>query len=93
MPALALLGVVLVVISLVEKRTVWRILGLLVVVLLTAAEIGMLSMLRLPVYSGPITVGRPFPAFESSRADGTPFAQADLAGGQNTVLVFFRGRW
>ena len=93
MPALALIGIVLVAISLVEKRNIWRIVALLVVVLLTAAELGLLSMLRLPAYTGPITVGRPFPAFETSRADGVPFANGDLAGSQNNVLVFFRGRW
>ena len=93
MPALALLGVVLVVIALVEKRTIWRVLGLLVVVLITAAEIGFLFMVRLPAYSGPIAVGQSFPAFETSRADGTPFAHRDLAGDQKSVLVIFRGRW
>ena len=93
MPALALIGIVLVAISLVEKRNIWRIVALLVVVLLTAAELGLLSMLRLPAYTGPITVGRPFPAFETSRADGVPFANGNLAGSQNNVLVFFRGRW
>jgi len=93
MPALAVIGVVLVVISLFERRTVWRVLALLAVVLLAGGELALLYALRLPSYTGPITVGRPFPAFEAKRADGTPFTQRDLAGDRNNVLVFFRGRW
>jgi len=93
MPTMASLGVVLVVVSLLERRTVWRVFALLVVVLLAGAEWAVLCALRLPAYMGPIAVGRPFPAFETSRADGTPFTQRDLAGDRNSVLVFFRGRW
>jgi hypothetical protein len=93
MPVLATLGVVLIVTSLREKRTVWRVLALLGVSLFAAAEWGMLYAFRLPAYTGPIVVGKPFPKFETSRADGTPFTQADLAGDRNNVLVFFRGRW
>jgi hypothetical protein len=93
MPALASLGLVLVVLSLLEKRTVWRVLALLVVTLLTGAEWAFLYAMRLPPYKGPIAVGRPFPAFETKRADGTPFTERDLAGDLNSVLVFFRGRW
>ena len=93
MPALALLGVVLVVMSLWQRRTVWRVLALLAVVLLAGAELAVLHAMRLPPYAGPIAVGRPFPAFEVRRADGTPFTQADLTGDRNQVLVFFRGRW
>ncbi len=93
MPALGVLGVVLVVISLVERRTVWRVFALSAVVLLTGAELAFLYALRLPPYTGPIAVGRAFPAFEARQADGAPFTQRDLAGDRNNVLVFFRGRW
>ncbi len=93
MPALSSLGVVLIVISLLERRNVWRGLALMVVVLFASAEWAMMLGLRLPPYTGPITVGRPFPVFETVRADGTPFTQRDLAGERNNVLVFFRGRW
>jgi hypothetical protein len=92
-PALASLGVCLVIISLVERRTIWRVVALTAVMLLAGAEWAILYAMRLPPYTGPITVGRPFPAFETTRADGTPFAQSNLAGEQHTVLVFFRGRW
>jgi hypothetical protein len=93
MPVLGLLGAILIVISLFERRTIWRALSLLAVLLLLSAELAMLYVLRLPPYAGPITVGRAFPAFETMRADGTPFAQSNLAGERNNVLVFFRGRW
>ena len=93
MPAAALLGVALVVASLWKRRTVWRVLALVVVVLLAGFELMALNAMRLPPYVGPIAVGRPFPAFEARRADGTPFTQNDLIGDQHHALVFFRGRW
>jgi hypothetical protein len=93
MPAAALLGVALVVASLWKRRTVWRVLALVVVMLLAGFELLALNALRLPLYTGPIAVGRPFPAFEARRADGTPFTQNDLIGDRHHALVFFRGRW
>jgi FtsH-binding integral membrane protein len=93
MPALAILGVVLVAFSLIEKRTVWRALSLLLLVLLSGAELAMLYAMRLPAYTGPVAAGQPFPAFAAMRADGTPFTQQDLAGGPKNIFVFFRGRW
>ncbi len=93
MPTLAFLGAVLIGLSLWKRRTFWRMLALGTVVLLTCAEIAAFTATRLPPYTGPITVGRPFPAFESKRADGTLFTQHDLAGEQDSALVFFRGRW
>ena len=93
MPALASLGAVCAIISLVKRRTTWRIIALSALLLLAGAEWAMLYALRLPAYTGPIVVGQPFPPFETTRADGTPFKQTDLTGTQNNVLVFFRGRW
>ena len=93
MPALALLGVALVLVSLWKRSTVWRVLALLAVVLLAGAEMAVLHALRLPPYAGPIAVGSSFPAFEARRADGMPFTQDDLTGDRHQVLVFFRGRW
>jgi len=93
MPTLASLGVVLVIVSLLERRTVWRVFALLAVVLLATTEWAFLYAVRLPSYTGALAVGRPFPVFETKRADGTPFTQRDLAGDRNNVLVFFRGRW
>jgi hypothetical protein len=93
MPAAALLGVALVTASLWKRRTAWRALALVVVALLAGLELMALNAMRLPPYTGPIAVGRPLPAFEAKRADGTPFTQDDLVGGQHHALVFFRGRW
>lgn len=93
MPMMASLGVLLVILSLFERRTIWRLLALSAVTLLAGAEWAFLYATRLPPYTGPIVVGRPFPSFETMRADGTPFTQRDLAGDQNNLLVFFRGRW
>jgi hypothetical protein len=93
MPIMALLGAALVALSLWKKRTTWRALGFVVVVLLAGTEIAFLFAMRLPPYVGPISVGRPFPAFEAKRADGGPFIQNDLIGDRHEVLVFFRGRW
>src|SRR5262249_686336 len=93
MPALALLGVALVVMSLWQRRTVWRVLALLAVLLLAGAELAALNALRLPPYAGPIAVGRPFPAFEARRAGGTRVTQGDLTGEPHHLPVFFRRRW
>ena len=93
MPAAALLGAALVAASLREKRTVWRVLALVVVLLLVGFEVIALNSMRLPRYTGPVAVGKSFPAFEAKLADGSPFTQASLAGDRDTVMVFFRGRW
>jgi hypothetical protein len=93
MPALGMVGAVCLVVSLWKKRTIWRILALLFVVLLAGFEWTFLLATRLPAYTGPVVVGQPFPAFATTRSDGTKFTQDDLHDGQNHVLVFFRGRW
>ena len=93
MPALSSLGVVCAIISLVKKRTAWRVVALSVLLIIAGAEWAMLYALRLPPYTGPIVVGQPFPPFETIRSDGTPFGQTELTGRANNVLVFFRGRW
>ena len=81
------------VVSLSQARTVWRVLALLLVMLFAGAEWMFMYKERLPAYTGPVATGRPFPAFATTRADGTPFTQRDLQGDSNNVLVFFRGRW
>ncbi len=93
MPVLGLIGAFLGVLSLSEKRTVGRVFALLAVVLLTGAEFAFLYAVRLPPYTGPIAKGRPFPAFNTTLADGRQFTQRDLISDQSSVLVFFRGRW
>jgi hypothetical protein len=93
LPISATLGVLLIVVSLWQARTFWRILALVLVVLLAGTEWVVLLRARLPAYAGPVAADQSFPAFTTARADGTPFTQRDLAGDQNSVLVFFRGRW
>jgi hypothetical protein len=93
LPITGALGVLLIVLSLRQARTVWRVLALGLVGLLTAVGVVLLVKARLPDYAGPVKVDEPFPAFEVARADGTPFTQRDLVGDKNSLMVFFRGRW
>jgi hypothetical protein len=93
-PALATAGAGLVVLALVRSRSVWRWAAAVFFVLFAAAEwAAVLVLLSTPPYTGPAQAGRPFPAFATTLADGSPFTEESLKGGQNTVLVFFRGRW
>src|SRR3954469_15358926 len=73
MPAAALLGAALLAASLRERRSVWRVLALVVVLLLGGFEVMALNSMRLPRYTGPVAVGKPFPAFEAKLADGSSF--------------------
>jgi hypothetical protein len=93
LPCSATLGVVFIAVSLWQARSLWRVLGLLLVVVLAGFEWLFLLGLPLPPYTGKIAAGQPFPPFEVVRADDTPFTQKNLEGDQNNVLVFFRGRW
>jgi cytochrome oxidase Cu insertion factor (SCO1/SenC/PrrC family) len=94
LPVLGKVAAAVVFAALFRKATATRVvLGLLFTLLAAFEWYMMLSALRLPAYAGPVTAGHPFPAFTSTRADGTPFTQDDLKGDGNTVLVFFRGRW
>jgi hypothetical protein len=90
------LGVVLLVVSLWQRRTIVRLLAFVLLLLLAGAEWMFLLGTPLPPYSGPIAVGQTIPAFTTSRSDGKSFTQHDLQGDQgdkDSVLVFFRGHW
>jgi len=93
MPIAATVGLLFVIASLWQARTVWRVLALLLVLLLAGGGWAFMLLMRLPAYTGPVAAGQPFPAFTAARADGTPFTQDDLKGSQTNVLVIFRGRW
>lgn len=93
LPLSATLGVLLIVASLRQTRTVWRGFALVLVVILAVAEWGFVVRTRQPAYAGPVAADESFPAFASACADGSPFTRRDLDGGQNNLLVFFRGRW
>ncbi|MFN0018264.1 MAG: hypothetical protein ACKVP0_08400 [Pirellulaceae bacterium] len=93
-PALATLAVVFMAASLAQSRTVWR----YAVTGFTTLFAGLVWLMFLigmaaPPYTGSVEVGRAFPKFETTLAGGKGFSQADLTGDQNTILLFFRGRW
>ena len=92
LPLTATFGALLVATSLWQRRGVWRAIALVFVLLLTLGEWGFVLATRLPAYSGPVAVGKPFPDFSTTRSDGTSFTRSDLAD-QDTALLFFRGRW
>ena len=93
-PALAVLGVFLVLLSLRRRFTIVRVLALAVALLLAGLQGWFFaSYSRLPAYAGPARAGEPFPAFEPVRAAGQPLTRTDLEGDRATVVVFFRGRW
>ncbi len=91
---LAAVGPGLLVLALVRNRTLWRWAALVLFGLVAVGEwVLFLGLVSAPDYAGPAQAGQPFPAFSATLADGSPFTQEHLKGGQNTVLVFFRGRW
>ncbi len=93
-PVLATLGALLLLVAERRRGTILRKVVMLVVLCLAGLEWAVLvEFMKLPPYKGPLEVGKPFPAFHSTRADGRPFTQADLRDGSRHVLVFFRGRW
>jgi len=92
-PVLATLGALVIVYSLVLRRTIWRWGTAGLFTLLAGGIWLMFFALAAPPYTGPVTVGRAFPNFETKLASGASFSQADLQGDQDTVLLFFRGRW
>ena len=93
MPIMATVGAVLVLISVWQRRSVFRIVVLVLITLLAGAEWAFLTAVRLPAYAGPVAVGRPFPSFATLRSDGVALTQRDLEGDVDNVMVFFRGRW
>ncbi len=93
-PILATVGVALAVTALVRSRSAWRWATAVLLTLLAAAEwVFLLVLMSTPAYTGPAKAGQPFPAFTTTLADGSTFTQDNLKGEQNTVLLFFRGRW
>jgi hypothetical protein len=93
-PALATIGVLLVLLSLQRRTSAWRGIAFVLVAALAGLQWWfLLGYTRLPTYTGPVAAGESFPAFAAKRANGTPFTRADLAGDQATALVFFRGHW
>ncbi len=93
-PILATAGVLVAVLAVCRRPRVLSIVGLVVLAGVCGLEwFMMLVATKTPVYNGPATAGQKLPTFTTTRADGGPFADSDLASGQETVLLFFRGRW
>lgn len=94
LPVLGTVGALLVLASLGRRRSVGRILLFALFGFLAFGEwFFLLSLSKLPNYSGPVAVGKPFPAFATTWADGTPFTEANLPGDRDTIMVFYRGHW
>jgi hypothetical protein len=92
-PVLATLGAILLVVAVAKRRTIPRVLGLVLVVAFAGLQWYLFGvLLKLPDYNGP-AVGQPVPAFTATRADGRTFRDSDLRDGSRQVLVLFRGRW
>jgi hypothetical protein len=93
-PALASAGAGLLLLSVARRRSVPRILVLVLVTAFAGLQWYFLaSMLKLPDHDGPARAGKQLPPFRAAFADGRPFTEADLRDGSRRVLTFFRGRW
>ena len=93
-PVLATLGAFLLVVALVRRRSIPRVIALVLVTAFAGLQWYFLVVLfKLPPYEGPARAGQPIPAFRSTFADGRSFTDDDLRDGSRHVLVFFRGRW
>jgi energy-converting hydrogenase Eha subunit E len=93
-PILATLGVVLLVLSLRQRRSIARFIAVgLVAAFCAFSWFALGALIRLPEYTGPAVATKKLPPFSTTLADGRPFTHADLENGQTTVLTFFRGRW
>jgi len=95
-PALATVGAVLLIVSVARRRTIARLVAMVLILLLAGFEwYAFASLLRLPEYHGPARAGQPLPAFSATFADGHAFTDADLRDrdGSRRAMVFFRGRW
>ncbi len=88
LPCTATVATPFLVIALWQRRSVWRVLALVLVAAICAAEWGMLVGARLPEYTGPVAVGQPFPTFATQRADGMAFTQRDLAARSTACWSF-----
>src|SRR5439155_2098873 len=89
---LATVGVALVLLALLRKRTVWRFALFALCSLLAAGEwYFLLSLSKLPAYTGAVVAGSSIPPFRTTLASGSVFDQDSLRGEQHTALVFFRG--
>jgi hypothetical protein len=93
-PLLATAGLALMIASVWRSRGVVRMVLLALFTVVCGFEwFSLLVGMASPAYTGPAQPGREIPEFTATFADGTPFTEKDLAQGQSTIVLFFRGRW
>ena len=94
LPISATVGVILVAWSILKARTITRFIVLAIIGLLALGHwYFIVGESRLPQYAGPVVPGHAIPHFTTKKADGSVFTERDLAGTENSAVVFFRGRW
>ncbi len=93
-PLMASLGIVLMIASVLQRRSALRGAALVFFALLCGGEwYLMLVATKTPAYTGPAQPGGKLPPFAAMLADGTPFTNKHVENEVRSVLVFFRGRW
>jgi hypothetical protein len=94
LPVLATCGVLLMAVSVWQRRGIVRSVALAVFVLLCGSGwYFVLVASKTPLYVGPAQPGNKLPPFTAALADGRPWTEGDLERGERSVLLFFRGRW
>src|SRR2546430_14179579 len=78
MPALTTLGVLLLLGSLARRRSVTRIVALVLIFALAGFQWFILLYSKLPSYEGPARTGLTMPVFQTALADGRSFTDKDL---------------
>jgi hypothetical protein len=93
-PILATLGAFLLLVAVFSRRSIPRLIALVLVAAFAGLQWYFLAVLmKLPEYTGPARKGEPIPAFHTTLADGRSFTEEDLRDGSRHAMVFFRGRW
>jgi hypothetical protein len=93
-PVLATLGALLLLVAVVRRRSIPRVITLVLVAAFAGLQWYFLAVLtKLPEYTGPARAGEPMPVFHGTLADGRPFTQEDFRDESRHVMAFFRGRW
>jgi hypothetical protein len=87
-------GAGIMILSVVRRFGILRAVGSLVFLTIAALFWVMVLVIgKTPTYTGPAQSGAQVPVFATKLADGKPFANTDVAAGDDTVFVFFRGFW
>jgi len=90
---LGTIGVLLMLISVVQRPGILRIIGLVIFGALVGFEWFLILGSKMEPYAGPAKSGDKLPAFSAKFADGSLFTEKSLEEGKDTVLVFNRGHW